>query len=91
MRAGPQPPSVELLWRLAVIPAVLLSVTVLGSLAILLGAVSVSDDRLSALWVLLASLIATLGAFLGALIAATTQQRTATMEDQGRQRGLLHG
>lgn len=76
-------PSLTLLWRLAALPAAILVVVVAGSMVALVFGVEISDDRLSALWVLTAALLGTLGAFAAALLTAGGQQEsTARAADE---------
>src|SRR5690554_6303377 len=74
-------PSLKLLWRLTAIPAVLLALAVVLSIAFLLPwGPTLTDDRLGALWVLLASLIATVATLIGALLAAGSEQQARQLE-----------
>lgn len=80
-------PSLDLLWRLAVVPAVLLAGVVLVSLLLVLrSGLGLNGDGLGALWVLLASLIATVGAFVGALLTASSAETAREMERDREQR-----
>lgn len=78
----PPGPSLRLLWRLTAVPAVLLALAVGLSIAFLLPwGPKVTDDRLGALWVLLASLIATVATLIGALLTASSTERAHRLEE----------
>ena len=75
-------PTLTLLWRLTLVPAVLLALVVTATVLALLTDVgpALPAGRLDALWVLLASLLATIGGLVGALLAATTQERAHRLQ-----------
>lgn len=77
----------SLLWRLAAAPVTLLVLLVALSLLYLSPwGPELTDDRLSALWVLLASLVATIGALIGALLTASSEERTRELEREREER-----
>lgn len=81
-------PSTRLFWGLLASVGALLAVITVVSVAVLLvpGGPEVSDDRVSALWILLASLLATAASLVGALLSKTSQERSHALQAQTEER-----